>query len=104
MEQQVIQSVSAYKKTLNYLIFTLNFNKHQANSIINRYAKAVIGITKPDEWSLPQWYLHVGKDIQNNWQMFMQFYGSIKSEYPQQRPIQRDLKNEDYERFNAYGY
>jgi len=95
METIATTSGTAYKKTLNYLVFALNFNKHQAHSIINRYAIKVIGMTKPSNMDLISYYLHVGEDIQRNWQMFMEFYGSIKHEYPQKRPNQRSLLNQN---------
>lgn len=61
-----------YKKTRNYLHYTLGYPIHVVNKIMKRFAPAV---------SLEE----AGAVIQDNWDDFMDFYGSVKDEYKHKR-------------------
>ena len=73
-----------YKKTLNYLQYTLGYKKRACNKIIARYGKDVMGIEIPADKNEP--YLGpIGVHIQSHWQEFMDFYGTVKGCYMNSR-------------------
>lgn len=69
-----------HKKTLNYLVYKLAFSYQQAHSIMRQYA-AHVGIERPIHPN-SSWYNPVGDAIQKDWDGFMEFYGTIKGNYP----------------------
>jgi hypothetical protein len=79
-----------YKKTRNYLHYKLKYKISQSNAIIRRYG-ASIG----HPYKLPvtdAYYESMGVIIQDDWQKFMEFFGSIKHEYKKFASIRQSLK------------
>ena len=72
----------AYKKTMNYLTFTLGYQHKVANKIIRRYGNEILKEAKPPNDTTQIYYVEICKHIQANWQSFMDFYGTIKTIYP----------------------
>jgi hypothetical protein len=68
-----------YKKTLNYLQYTLGYKKRTCNKIIARYGKEIMKIDIPADKS--NYLSPIGVHIQSHWQDFMDFYGTIKEVY-----------------------
>lgn len=84
---KAIESKSNYKKTVNFLHYNLGFTIHDSNSIIRRYGKKK-DITYPKDNNVygyvnlrAEAFNNIGDVIQENWQEFMTFYGSIKKNY-----------------------
>lgn len=80
-------SKSNYKKTSNYLHYTLSFPIKTVNKMIKRFGKSVdIDFpTDTQDRSYQSSYKVAlgitGDYIQDNWQAFMDFYGTIKNDY-----------------------
>lgn len=89
-----------YKKTSNYLHYTLGFTIPDANKIIKRFGilcgKPFPSDTKNDKYISRMYYsLYVtGEYIQQHWDEFMKFYGSVKKDY--KRPAIKETKSEGY--------
>ena len=83
-----------YKKTRNYLVYSLGYSINQSHGIFRRYAVSK-GIQNPSKIT-EKFYHKIGALIQNDWNDFMQFYGSIKKEYKRKYKIKRK-KNNFYE-------
>ena len=91
-----MESKNNYKKTTNYLRYNLNYNVHQARSIIAQYGKQIVGYVKPQGTYYAvevEYFKAICDHIQQNWQEFMDFYGTIKDNYPKDRPNQKEIVN-----------
>ena len=90
-----MQTDNPYKTTKNYLRYHLRYNNKQVHSIIARYGK-FIG-NKKDKYVDKRYYDMVCFSIQKEWSKFMEFYGTIKKDYPAIRPIQpRNSKHAEW--------
>lgn len=84
-----------YKKTRNYLVYSLGYSISQSHEIFRRYALSRnIQIPKKIK---EKFYYHIGFLIQNDWDSFMKFYGSIKKEYKRKYKIHRNSKKNSSE-------
>lgn len=77
---------SAYKKTRNFLHYAQRFSIHDSNQIIKRYGIEQ-GIVYPEKGEtrygdkFKECNLASGEIAQNNWNDFMEFYGTVKKDY-----------------------
>lgn len=82
-----IESKSEYKKTMNYLHYTLGYSISIANKIIKRYG--INNHIKYPSNSEEENYVNnrtkslneTGILIQYHWNDFMEFYGQVKEQY-----------------------
>lgn len=95
----------AYKKTRNFLHYTQHFSVHSANQIIKRFGIDQ-GIVYPEKGArnypdrLRECNYASGEIAQNNWDDFMEFYGTVKRDY--KRENSDEVYGQEYlETFNG---